>query len=189
MWFTFLAPLLGNIPGLIGQYFNKKADVELANVEYQKALAQAQITQVQEMAKLQLSYQTTALGSTSPIFKQHIFWFLSIPILLSVILPASAANMWHNLSLIPESYWTLYSAIVLTIWGIPVASGVVAKAFSGLSEYAYNKQSNKLEIQKVSGEQYKKALFDTIRAVKGPLSPKDVSAISKTLDELGDVPQ
>lgn len=188
MWWTLLASFLGKLPGAIGDYFNRKADIEEANLKYQTALVQAQQAMAAEAARAQLEYQTAALQSTTPLFKQRLFWFLSVPILLSVLLPSKAAEMWHNLSLIPDNYWALYSAVVCTIWGLPVAGNMLSKVFNGFTSYAAEKRADKIQMLSVSSEQYKKAFADSLRHVQGAISEKQWDSISKALDQMGEPP-
>ncbi len=182
---TLLFGLLGKLPGVFGDYFSKQADLANANIELQKEIVKAQIIQAGEMARAQLEYQTAALHATMPLFKQHMFWFLSVPILITMFMPTYAAVLWANVRLIPEFYWTLYSAVVLTIWGIPVASNLVSSVFSGFSSYTADKRADKIEMQRVSGEQYKLALFNEWRKTHGPLNQKEVDSLNKALDNLG----
>ena len=182
---TILLPLLfsllGKIPGVFGDYFKKQADIANADLEYKKQLVQAQILMAGEAAKAQLEYQTAALNATTPLFKQRIFWFLSIPIVLTMFMPQYAIVLWANIRLIPEFYWTLYSAMVLTIWGIPVASNMISRIFSGFTSYSAEKRADKIEMQRVSGDQYKAAFFDALRHVKGSLNQNEVDNINKAL--------
>ena len=191
MWFAPLLALLGQLPGVLGQFFQKQSDVAMANLDLQKEIVKAQILQAAEAAKAQLDYQTAALNATTPIFKQRIFWFLSIPILLSICYPPMADTMWKNLSLVPDAYWSLYSAVVLTIWGIPVASNMVSNVFNGFSSYASNKRADKIELQKVSSEQYKAALADAMRHVSpnGQITQLEWDKVSAALDRMGSVPE
>lgn len=184
LWLAPLLSILGGLPGVFGEYFNKKADIAKAQLDAQVAIAQAQVANASAMAEAQLSYQTAAIQATTPIFKQRIFWFLSIPIIMSVVYPAGAQDLWHNLSLIPQSYWSLYSAVVLTIWGIPVASNLISSVFSGLTNFSADKRADKIELQKVAGDQYKKAFFDALRSVQGSLTEPEVTNIEKALDKL-----
>jgi hypothetical protein len=189
MWWTLLGSILGKIPGVFGEYFNKKADIEKASLEYQRAVLDSQRLMAEAAAQAQLEYQTVALQATTPLFKQRLFWFLSVPIILSVALPDKAEVMWHNLSLIPDNYWALYSAVVCTIWGLPVAGNAIAKIFNGFTSYSSDKRADKIELQKVSSEQYKKALTDAWRLHNGPLSAAEVAKIDKTLDAMGEPPK
>lgn len=184
IWLAPLLGILGQLPGVFGDFFKKQSAIAEAQLNAQVAIAQAQVAQATAMARAQLDYQTAALQATTPIFKQRIFWFLSIPIILSVVYPPGAVELWHNLALIPQSYWSLYSAIVLTIWGIPVASNLISSVFSGFTSYTAVKRADKIELQKVSNDQYKAAFFDALRGVKGSLNSTEVANIEQVLDQM-----
>jgi hypothetical protein len=191
VWTTALSllfSLLGKIPGVIGDVFKKQADVANANIDLQREIVQAQMVQAGEMARAQLEYQTAALQATTPIFKQRMFWFLSAPIIYSLCFPSRAVEMWENLRLIPEFYWTLYSGVVLTIWGIPVAGNWISKAFTGFTSYSAEKRQDKIQMLSVSSEQYKKAFADALRGVQGTISKQQWDNIDKALNALGDAP-
>lgn len=181
-----LFSMLGSLPGVLGRFFSAQSEIANANIQLQKEIVKAQILQAGEMAKAQLQFQTTALHSTMPLFKQHMFWFLSIPILITMFMPNYAQVLWNNVRLIPEFYWTLYSAVVLTIWGIPVASGIVSNIFGGFTSFAADRRADKIQMLSVSSEQYKKAFADMYRLKNGPISQKDWNALEKTLDAMGE---
>lgn len=185
MLIGLLLTALAKIPGVFGDYFKQQATIANANIELQKEVVKAQIRQAEEMARAQLEYQTAALNATMPLFKQHMFWFLSIPILITMFMPNYAKVMWDNVRVIPEFYWALYSAVVLTIWGIPIASNMVSAVFTGFSSFSAAKRADKIELQRVSSEQYEKAFADAYRKENGPISQKTWGPIQKTLKALG----
>lgn len=185
---TALMSLLSGLPGAVGTFFKKQTELGQAQIELQKEIVKAQILQAGEMARAQLEYQTAALQATTPLFKQQMFWFLSAPILLSLIFPNYAVIMWNNVRLIPDFYWSLYSAVVLTVWGIPVASNMVSSVFNRFDEYATSKRADKIALEKVSSATYKKAFTDMWRMNNGTLTQADVEKIDKTIDALGEPP-
>lgn len=180
--------VLGKIPGVIGDVFKRQADVANANLDLQKEIVKAQMLQAGEMARAQLQYQTAALHATMPLFKQHMFWFLSIPILITMFMPNYAQVLWANVRMIPEFYWTLYSAVVLTIWGIPVASNIVSGVFSGFSSYAADRRQDKIQMLSVSSEQYKKAVTDMYKLQNGKLPQAEWDKWNKVFNAMGDTP-
>lgn len=181
--------LLGKIPGVVGTYFEKQADIANANIELQKAIVKAQILEASQMARAQLQYQTAALNATMPLFKQQLFWFLSIPVFITMFMPNYAQVLWANVRLIPEFYWTLYSAVVLTIWGIPIASNIVSGVFNGFTSFAADRRADKIQMESVSSTQYKKALADAMRMTgNGRVSPEVWENVNAALDKLGGTP-
>lgn len=191
MGIALLAPLFSILAGMFSKggafstFFSKQADIANASIDLQKEIVKAQVLQAEAMAKAQLEYQAAALNATMPLFKQHMFWFLSIPVIYTVVWPSHARVLWDNFRLIPDFYWSLYSAIVLTIWGIPVASNLVSTIFSGFTSASSAKRQDNIELEKVSSEQYKAAFFSALRAVEGHLGNKEVTNIDKALDTMG----
>lgn len=128
IWLMPLLGMLGKIPGMLGEYFTKKQEIEKARIdkELQIQLANAQLQS--QIAESESNLQITALNATSSLFKEKTFWFLSVPMILSIVIPSYADTMWHNLEAVPEFYQNLYCGMVCAIWGLPRAMDWLGKS-------------------------------------------------------------
>ncbi len=127
-----LVPLLSGITQPLKDWFGYKQ--KEADTKQQLALAtlQAQAEQAKASMESDTAQLQSRLAATTSQFKEHTFYFLLIPLLFSILLPSKAAVMWHNFDVIPEWFRTLFGAVYLTIWGIPVASSYIGGIFKGM---------------------------------------------------------
>lgn len=134
--FTLILGLLSTIfgsTGIVGKYLDNKQQLAKATQDYQLALLQSQVEQAKAQIVSETDVQKAKLDSTTASFKQQTFYFLVLPIIISVCLPTYAAIMWDNFNLIPEWFRTLFATVYLTIWGVPVAGGYLTGIFRGIS--------------------------------------------------------
>ena len=164
------------VPSLAGFFQQQK---EIADAEHQLELAR--ITAEAELAKqgmISESRDTRAkLAATTQGFKQWSFLFLMLPILYSVFFPTHALTMWSNLNVVPEWFRTLFAAIYLTIWGIPIAQGWLGGIFSGIgSSFGVGREIK--QMKKLND----KAFYASLRSSFGGLTQTQVNAINKAID-------
>lgn len=168
---------------IIGDWFKSKADLARAaqDLEMQKLIAE------QEALKADYQLRTATVQATSSVFKERMFWFLSLPIIYSIAYPSGAHVLWDNLGGIPEWYRTLYATIVLTIWGIPVASGWISNIFSGVTGYLSDRRQDKIASTAVKAAVQsvdKKAFYESLRSIQGVVTDKNVALFDKVLDKM-----
>ncbi len=159
-----LVPLLTGITQPLKDWWGYKQ--KEAETKQQLALAtlQAQAEQAKASMESDTAQLQSKLAATTSQFKEHTFYFLLIPLLFSILLPSKAAVMWHNFDVIPEWFRTLFGAVYLTIWGIPVASSYIGGIFKGMgsavSNAIYDRREYKIEKIKAINEN---KLFDSLR--------------------------
>ena len=172
-FFTALLPLLGGFTQPIKDFFSYKAK----EAEQLRLLKLAKIEAESKAVQAQTEFDTARLGATSREFKQHTFYFLTLPIIFSVIFPSSAHIMWDNFNLIPEWVRYLFTFVYSAIWGLPVAKdyfGLMLKSIGKAVELRREFKLAKLE---------KKTFYNFLRNVKGKLSQDDVKVMEKVIDD------
>jgi len=172
-----LFSLLSNIPGMIGQYFQKKQEIELVKIDNKAKLEIAKQEFITVQAKADSDRAIQALSSTSPFFKHYVFWMLSSPFISCLVgYPEYAQMVFHNLNSLPEWYLLIYTAIIGVIFGIPVPGSVMGNIWEGLKESRQNSREYKLaKINRV-------ALANSIRARSGPMTQAQVDGMDKIVD-------
>ena len=121
MW-AMIIPLISSIlgeNGPVGQYFKSKAAQVQADQEFKLATLNAQTKQIEVEGQQILD----RLNSTSQDFKQSTFWFIAVPVIITMCPWTSsfAVVMWGNFGLIPEWFQILFVSIYSSIWGLPIA--------------------------------------------------------------------
>lgn len=171
IWLAPLLGLLGKLPGIVGDYFQRKDEIERARIDGTLKLQLANAELLSQQAESESNLQITALNSTSSMFKEKTFWFLSIPMILSVCFPKYATTMWSNLDIIPEFYKTLYCGMVCAIWGLPRAMDWLDKAVDSRRTF---------KLAKID----RKAYYEALRKAKGVVTEKDVQTQEAIFDEM-----
>lgn len=171
-----LLSLLGNfIPSLKDYATYKQQELQFQQ-QYQLALLQAQTAQATAQVQADGAGMTATIQATTQSFKQNTFWlFFGCPVIFSILMPSSAAAMWHNFSLIPDDFRSLFKVIYCSVWGLPYIKG----GFSQFADMLNTRWDKKIEHAAVN----KKAIFDALSAAgifKG--SQTEVDAIDKAID-------
>ena len=175
-----LVPLLGGLTQPLKDFFASKAkqaeltqQLELAKIEAEKtAIISGNEAEVQKVQ----SY----LSATSRAFRQGTFYFLVLPVIVSILLPSYAEVMWANFEKIPEWFRILFVSVYSVIWGLPVAREHIGGMFKSLGNVMQARREYKVEIAKYN----RKAVFDTIRQLfpKG-MNQAQVNLINEALDK------
>lgn len=182
MWPAIIS-LLSGIPGLFGEYFKKRSELEELKLETAKQLELARMGMAKEIARNETERANNSLGATSAKFKYLTYFIFFAPFVACLIgFPEYADQVFKNLNTLPEWYVTAAVATQLTIWGIPIASNVVSGIFSNLSSAMDARRQFKLEKATID----KKAFYEALRAIKGHVSAEDVKINDKVLDKLND---
>lgn len=186
---AFLTPLLSILGSLfgktsIGDFFKKQADLQLAQLDLQRAIIVEQYKQAAELARAQMEVQKTVLEATGRRFKYFTFIMWFGPFMVGCFQPTWSKMIFDNLSQMPMWYTQSCMTIMFTVWGIQVASPVISSIFSNLQDYLSNRRADLTEMHKVNSETYKKAYYDAMRMVKGTVTPQDVAVGDKVLDTL-----
>lgn len=183
---------MGAFLALLGPLLSKFLPSVQGVIDYKTK--QVEATQQLELAKIEAEKQAIISGNqattdqtrdklaaTTCVFKQHTFYFLILPIVLSVFMPDKAAVMWHNFDIIPVWFRTLFGAVYCTIWGIPLATGYIGGIFSGIGDAIDKRRTfalGKIELNR-------KAAFDVLKAkvfLKG-MTAQQVAAVDEALNQ------
>ena len=178
--FAAILPILASIPGLLGDYFKRKNEIEQARLEKERQIEVAQQQMAREIAKAQLELNKTIVASTGSKFKYFTFVMWFGPYMVGVIKPSWALAIFDNLQKMPDWYTQSCMLLMFTVWGISVSAPVVGNIFSSLGSFMANRRDYKIELAKVNREAY----FAAYRAKHGPLSPKFVKEQDEIFDQL-----
>ncbi len=178
--FALLLPLLASIPGLIGKYFEQVNAIKSAKLEADRQVEIAKQQLALETAKAQLNLNATIVQSTSSSFKYFTFIMWFGPFMAGLVSPRLSADIFTNLSGMPEWYVQSCIMIMFTVWGISVSAPVVNGIFSGLGDFFAEKRSHKLEMAKVD----RKAYYDALRQVQGVVITDDVKRQEAIFDKM-----
>ncbi len=181
-----LTTLLGNIGGGIGEFFKKQSELQLAKLDLERQVVIEQYKMAATMAEYQAQASQAALGATGRGFKYFTFAMWFGPFMVGCIKADWSKAIFDNLNQMPQWYVESCMTIMFTIWGIQVASPVISSIFSNLGQYFADKREHKLEMKKVSNEEYKKAYFEALHRYKEVVTPLDVAIGNKVIDDLGE---
>lgn len=187
---AFLAPLLGtigtkilgwlgNIPGMIGDYFKDLHELKKIQLDTQKAIEMEKLKMAAETAKAQLELNKTIVASTGSYFKYFTFVMWFGPFMIGLIAPEYSQIIFNNLGAMPQWYVESCIMIMFTVWGISVSAPVVAGIFSGLGKFFSDRRDYKLARAGLD----KKLIFDVLRKIQGPLSQAQVDLANNVMSK------
>ena len=133
----FLFSLLAGIPGLIGKYFDAKAQVQIATINAQAA-----------MASDASALATAQLQATSQRFKEWMIFILFIPMFCSIVAPNWAYDIFTGMQKMPEWYLQECVTVYNTILGIAVSTNFISKIVDKISIFSSIKHAAAIEVAK-----------------------------------------
>jgi len=173
-----LLPLLAKIPGMIGDYYSKRLDLEVTKVNTAKEVELAKAQMATDIAKAELANAQQVVLMTSTTFRTVMTCLVFTPFAITMISSKWSAVIFANFSLMPAWYSQICLTIILAIYGITVGAPVVKNIFDGLGTYLDGKRNYILEKAKIN----RKVFFDSLRK-DGALSQQEVDEANKALDE------
>ena len=176
MLIPLISSLLGE-NGPLGKYFKLKSDTIAAEQNYRLEVLKAQTAQAETEAQ-QISDR---LNSTTQTFKQSTFWFIAVPVVITMCPWTStfAVTMWANFKLIPEWFQILFVSVYSSIWGLPIAKEYLGGMFKSLGGAMESRREYKLEKARINRE----AVFASLRKAKGAgLDQSTVDMVENALD-------
>lgn len=178
MW-NLIIPLISSVlgeNGPLGKYFKLKADTVAAEQTYRLEVLKAQT----EQAKTESQQISDRLNSTTQTFKQSTFWFIAVPVVITMCpwSSAFAVTMWANFQLIPEWFQILFVSVYSSIWGLPIAKEYLGGMFKSLGGAMEARREYKLEKARINRE----AVFASIRKSVGGVDQRMVDMIDDALD-------
>lgn len=182
-----LLGLLGNLPGMIGTYFQTQQQIKLAQITQQQQI-QLQILQNQGQAATADSNRAIAIiNAQTSYLRTFAYLLIAFPFLCCLVnKPAYAQMVFANLGLLPGWYTLLFTGLSCNMWGIPVPGSLMDGITNGISTAVHNTRAYRLAKNGIDPKVY----FDAKRAAKGaPLTQADVDEGNKELEEInGDNP-
>lgn len=174
--------LLSGLPGILGDYFKKKQELEQIKLETERQIALAQQQMASDIAKAESEIAVSRLGATGSYFKYFTFAIWFGPFISGVFVPRFAEGIFNNLAKMPVWYVQSCVMIMFAIWGIQVAAPVVANIFTNLGAYLSDKRDYKLEKARINRD----AVFASLRndpSFKGRgIDQATVVMVDKALD-------
>jgi hypothetical protein len=171
--------MLSGVPGMLGEYFKKKQEIEELKLQNQLAIQLEQQKQIGQLAEQDSQRAALTIGATSAKFKYIVFAVLSYPFMLALFGHAEyAARIFNQLAMLPQWYLVLFTSIVAVVWGIPVQGNIMNMVVEGVKGAVANRRDYAL--QKLD----KKAYYEALRQVKGSVTDADVQLQDKVLDKL-----
>lgn len=157
MWFTALVPLISSIlgeNGPLGKYFKLKTDKIVAEQLFQLEILKAKTKE----AETEAQQIEDRLNSTTQSFKQSTFWFIAVPVVITMCPWTStfAITMWANFKLIPEWFQILFVSVYSSIWGLPIAKEYLGGMFKSLGNAIELKREYKIRVNR-------EAFFNSVR--------------------------
>jgi hypothetical protein len=180
MW-AMLLPILSQLGGKIGDYFNQLNEIKKQELETQRQIEVAKQQMASDIAKAQLDLNKTIVNATGSYFKYFTFFMWFGPFMIGTVWPSKAHDIFTNLSGMPQWYVQSCMLIMFTVWGISVSAPVVSNIFTGLGQFMADRREYKLEKARINRETFFKSLRNDI--FKKGMTQSQVDAIDKALDE------
>lgn len=145
MWSLVVSALSG-LPGILGDYFKRKQEIQKIEAETDKLVAIKKQDLAAVIAKADAERAATALKSTGSWFKYIVFWLIASPFVACLIgFPEYAAQVFENLKALPEWYLIIFTGIIAVIWGIPVQGTIMGQVWEGIKTSVANRRQYKIE--------------------------------------------
>ena len=181
MWLTLLWGVLGQIPGMIGDWAKTQQEIKKIELDNKKQVEVEKWKYAGEIAKSQVDMAKTVLNATGAKFKYFTFFMWFGPYMASLINADLGKRIFDNMDVMPQWYAESCVLIMFTIWGIQVGAPVVNGIFERLGSYFESRRAYKLERHKINREAYWAAQRIQL---KRPLTQAEVDAGERIFDEL-----
>lgn len=178
---TTLFSLLSGLPGMLGDYFKKKQEIQVIKVDTERQIELSRQQLAAQLAQAEYERTKASLAATSEWFKYFTFAMWFGPFMVGLVSPSLAASIFSNLAGMPEWYVQSVVLIMFTIWGISTSAPVVTNIFSGMQTFFQERRQYKLDVKKLSID--KKSFYEGIRAVKGRVTEADVKRFDPVIDD------
>lgn len=159
---TLATSVLAKLPGIIGDYFKRKQEIQKIEAETRREIALETKKLAQIVAKSNAERSMAVLKTSTNIFKQVLLSLWLGPLLIVILFPSWGVQIFANMALAPP--WYIESALILVfnLWGILVAAPTVANVFIGLKQFFREKRIMKVA---TSPNVDNEALFAVIRSM------------------------
>lgn len=177
---ALVLPLLSKLPGMAGDYFKQKAELELEKLKTDRETEQARQQLAGEIARAQLELNKTMVAATGAYFKYFTFTMWFGPFMVGIISPSLSKEIFTNLAGMPEWYVQSCMLIMFTVWGISASAPVVTNIFTGLSSFLSSRREYKLEKARINRD----AVFAQVKSKWFPkgMNQKQVNDLDSALD-------
>ncbi len=149
MPWALLFGFLGNLPGLVGDFYKKKQEIEDKKLDNQLAIQLENTKLAAQVAQSQFELNKTIVDSTGTYFKYFTFCIWFGPFVIGSYSKAYGQQIFQNWAGMPEWYVNSIIAIMFTIWGIQVSAPAVANIFSSLADFFKDRRQDKIKLTAV----------------------------------------
>lgn len=170
--------LLSGVPGLIGDYFQRKHDIETIKLETQRQIAVETQRLAAQIAEAEYQRASIALQATGRGFKYFTFVMWFGPYMVGLVSPELSQKIFANLGGMPEWYVQSVVMLMFVIWGVAASSPVVGSIFTNMASYFAQRRQDKISLKGVD----KKSFYEGLRAAQGFVSKADVIKFDKVID-------
>ncbi len=196
MWFTALIPLLSGIVGengMLGKYLKTKADALQAKTDLDLQIQKDKLQMSLALAQAAVESEKQKLAATGQGFKFVSFCLITLPIVITCIVPEYGKRIFENLSLIPVGFMQLWAAVVGVIWGLPIAANTMSVIFTSIQDGWNARNQGKIEkinalgiAGKIGKEEAKQEVFEVMKKAVGlnGYTQGQVDMINPILDKI-----
>lgn len=178
---TTVFSLLSDLPGMLGDYFKRKQELEKIKLDTQLQIEHEKQKLAGELAKADYQRAIEGLKSTGQWFKYCVFWMFASPFISCLIgYPEYAERVFQNLEILPADYKMIFFGMIGIIWGIPVPGSIMGNVWEGIKNAMEKRREYKLA--KID----RKAYYETIRKFNNnsPIPQKFVDQQEAVFNEL-----
>jgi hypothetical protein len=174
---TAIGAVLGSLATPIKDWFTYRTKAAQSRQDLELAKIEAEKQAIVSTNKARVELQRTHLDSVSKRFRQGTFYFLVTPVILTVLMPETAAIMWANFEQIPHWFRVLFVSVYSAIWGLPIIKSNIAEMFAGIGRAVDKRRQFKIR------ELDDKAFFDAVRPMfqGGRMSEEHVKILQEAL--------
>jgi hypothetical protein len=172
---SIILPFLSKLPGMLGDFFKKKQEIEQIRWETEKQLEIERQKLTAKLAEAEYRRVEATLKATGRYFKYFTFVMWFGPYMAGLVYPPLAKQIFENLALMPQWYVESVVMIMFTIWGISVSAPAVVNIFNGMHKFFKARREFKLDKERLKAKDF----FDKLRQIQGYVSQEQVDEYNK----------
>lgn len=161
---------LAQLPGLLGQYFKRKYDLEEIRLETRKQIELEKQKLAAKLALAEQQRQEASLKATGTYFKYFTFVMWFGPYIAQLIWPPLGQKIFENMLGMPEWYAQSCVTIMFTVWGISVSAPAISNIFSGMHKFFKERRAYTLKKGALSDKEF----FKKLRSIQGYVTQEQV---------------
>lgn len=127
----WLAPLMALID-IGGTYFKRKGEKQVAKHKRDLAIIDNQARLAMSEQEANASWEMQNLKDKDHFLRNFSFFLFTFPIVISVVAPAYAEEMFINLDKVPDWLLQIYFYMIAGVWGIAALKNNVSEIVSNM---------------------------------------------------------